>query len=168
MAVDKRVVIGLLVVLIIGGVAVYYLNNKGQKSQSTAPAKKKAPQTASKPVQSGYYHLQSVSSGLYLNKNGILNKNMSDGTSFYVNVDTNAIDPEPDLNITQGDLPGSFINIYFTNSGGILGITAPKQPVYYIPVGTTGSGNTGMVTGNIIPINQAESQPQYLFQFVSA
>jgi hypothetical protein len=177
MPVDKRVVLGLLVVLIIGAVAVYFLNKKKQTPKSgaskngTSKSNDTSPKTVpsrpvSKPVISGHYYLQSVSTNLFLDLNGKLQNSKNDADSFYINVDTNVMDPEPNLNIVQSNIPGTYINIYLTVSGGILGITSADGPVYYIPVGITGDGDPGMVAGDIIPIHQAESQNKYLFNFV--
>lgn len=150
----------LIVVLIIGA---YFLlrkkpHQKSQQKKQTALKKSsnindiKSLLSGSPQISSGHYYIQSVNTGMYLDSQGQLHKNISNTNDFYVNVDTHQIDPEPKLNISAAQNSQSVVNMYINGSNGIIGITTPNSPTNYVSVNSQGlSSNTNV--GNTLSNN---------------
>lgn len=163
---NSTVIIAGVIVVVVLIIAAYFLLRKKpqQKTHQTKHQHKQAKKTAgaqksllSSPPQitSGHYYLQSVNTGLYLDSNGNLHKNMSNANDFYINVDTHQIDPEPKLNISSAQIPKSVVNMYINGSDGVLGITSPNTPTSYVSVTSQGlsSSNTdlsGTISNNYL------------------
>uniref|UniRef100_A0A6C0KTL0 Uncharacterized protein n=1 Tax=viral metagenome TaxID=1070528 RepID=A0A6C0KTL0_9ZZZZ len=177
MDVRGKVIIAAATVVIVLIIVAYFLFRKKPSSSKPSSSKpssssasiaggkisgKASPQTAAvAPPVSGYYFLQSISTGLFLDKEGNLHKNMANADSFYINVDSNQMQPQPNLGISPSATPGSVVNMYVTPNGGVLGISIPEQPIYYVSV-----NNNGLSSSTLSNISKTANQNQYLFKFV--
>jgi len=167
-----KVIICVIVVVLIGAYIMMRISSK----HTTKPlSEKKDHESESnitkniilKPSTSGHYYLQSISSGLFLDKNGVFQKDLADANSFYVNVDTNVVDPEPTVNVQALNAPGAQLFMYLTNNGGVFGVSAPGKPIFYLSIGKTNTGNLSLNSGDTFQsAEQIGSQTQYLFQFL--
>lgn len=169
MALSQTVInaIVFIIVLLIVGIGVYFfLHKKGKDSQDSKGKKDKASLSKSSKGQltvSGHYYLKSVSNNKYLDKNGNFHDSIQNANSFYVNVQTNVMDPMPVFS-SISSAPNSVTRIYLTPNGGILGVQSPNQPINYVSVGP--SGNLTSTTAS--SLNMLSSQNAYLFQFIAS